>query len=198
MIRINLLPFRAARRVENIRRQISIFFLSFLLVALALFYFNLHLRGRVIELNAAIQETKRELAQLDKVNKEIEKIKKDLAALNKKLDVIKTLDANRTEPVRLLDVMTQTVVEKRMWFTRLESKGEAVNISGMALDNQTVADFMIRLERSALFSNVNLTNLKQQRIKEKDRPAADLKAFEITCVKKGVNKPVQAEKKASK
>jgi type IV pilus assembly protein PilN len=189
MIRINLLPFRAARRVENIRRQTSIFFLSFLLIGLALFYLNLHLGGRVAALEAGITETKRELAQHEKVNREIEKIKKDLALLNTKLDVINTLDANRTEPVRLLDVMTQTVVEGRMWLTRLESKAEGVHITGMALDNQTVADFMVRLEDCGLFSKVNLGNLKHLRIKEKDRPSADLKTFEITCIKKGTEKP---------
>ena len=32
MIRINLLPFRAARKKENIRRQVSIFVLSLFLV----------------------------------------------------------------------------------------------------------------------------------------------------------------------
>ena len=34
MIRINLLPFRAARRRENVRRQTSIFFLSVVLVTI--------------------------------------------------------------------------------------------------------------------------------------------------------------------
>ena len=40
MIRINLLPFRAARKQENIRRQITIFGTSVLMVVLALIYFN--------------------------------------------------------------------------------------------------------------------------------------------------------------
>jgi len=34
MIRINLLPFRAARKKENIRRQISVFVLSVVCLAL--------------------------------------------------------------------------------------------------------------------------------------------------------------------
>jgi type IV pilus assembly protein PilN len=198
MIRINLLPFRAARRVENIRRQISIFFLSFLLVGLALFYLNLHLGGRLIELDAGIQVTKKELAQYEKINREIEKIKKDLAGLSRKLEVIETLDANRTEPVKLLDAMTRTVVEGRMWLTRLESKEEGVHVTGMALDNQTVADFMVRLEDSGLFSNVNLRNLKHMSLKEKDRPTADFKTFEISCTKRGAVKPDPEIKKASK
>ena len=44
MIRINLLPFRAARKKENIRRQISLFLLLgvFLLLAMGYFYFDLN------------------------------------------------------------------------------------------------------------------------------------------------------------
>ncbi|HAR33905.1 MAG TPA: pilus assembly protein PilN, partial [Desulfobacter sp.] len=36
MIRINLLPFRLARKKENIRRQVSVFFLSLIFIFLAL------------------------------------------------------------------------------------------------------------------------------------------------------------------
>ena len=43
MIRINLLPYRAARKKENIRIQFNIFIGSLILVALAIFYFNSHL-----------------------------------------------------------------------------------------------------------------------------------------------------------
>lgn len=38
MIRINLLPYRAAQKKENIRRQISIFLLLLILMTLALFF----------------------------------------------------------------------------------------------------------------------------------------------------------------
>ena len=34
MIRINLLPFRAARKKENVRRQVSVFLLSLVLVVI--------------------------------------------------------------------------------------------------------------------------------------------------------------------
>ena len=36
MIRINLLPFRLARKKENIRRQVSVFSLSLVFIILAL------------------------------------------------------------------------------------------------------------------------------------------------------------------
>ena len=70
------------------------------------------------------------------------------------------------------------VIPGRMWFTSLSDISESVEINGLALDNKTVADFMIKLEGSKLFSGVSLKTLKQQAIKD-----VILKNFEISCRK---------------
>jgi type IV pilus assembly protein PilN len=180
MIRINLLPFRAARKKENIRRQVSIFVLSLAFMLIILFYYNWTLGSKVHELNAEIKETKSELAKYDKINKEIAATKKKLSNLKKKMAVMDTLEANRFEPTRLLDTMTQVIVPKRMWFTSLGTSGKSVKIAGIALDNKTVADFMVRLEKTELFSDVDLNTLKQQKVGS----STNFKSFQISCVKK--------------
>ncbi len=179
MIRINLLPFRAARKKENIRRQVSVLFLSFFLVVIILVWYNINLGKRISDLNSRIKDTQIQIAKYDKINQEIAQIRKALDTLKSKTEVIKMLEKSRKEPVHLLDVMTGMVVEKRMWFTSFESKGLTVNISGIALDNKTVADFMVRLENSKLFSSVNLKTLKQHSITK----YTDLKSFQIICSK---------------
>ncbi len=186
MIRINLLPFRAARKKENIRRQVSVFLLSFAFLLIILFYYNWSLGSKISGLNAKIKETKSELQEYDKINKEIASIKRKLSNLKKKMAVMDNLEANRFEPTRLMDVMTEVIVPKRMWFTSLESKNKVVNIKGIALDNKTVADFMVRLEQSGLFREVDLKTLKQRKVRK-----SNLKSFQIRCQKK-------AQKKAKK
>ena len=178
MIRINLLPFRAARKKENIRRQVSIFMLSLVFLLIIFFYYNFSLNNKVDSLNSNIKNTKTELAKYNKINEEIAQIKKKLDNLKKKMAVMKTLEANRFEPTRLLDAMTQVVVPKRMWFTNLESRGDNVNIKGIALDNKTVADFMVRLEECGLFKQVDLKTLKRT-----ETQSAKLKSFAISCKK---------------
>ena len=178
MIRINLLPFRAARKKENIRRQVSIFMLSLVFLLIIFFYYNFSLNNKVDSLNTNIKNTKTELAKYNKINEEIAQIKKKLDNLKKKMAVMKTLEANRFEPTRLLDAMTQVVVPKRMWFTNLESRGDNVNIKGIALDNKTVADFMVRLEECGLFKQVDLKTLKRT-----ETQSAKLKSFAISCKK---------------
>ena len=179
MIRINLLPFRAARKKENIRRQVSIFVLSLILVLLGLFGFNHYLGSQIDDLNDEIKTANTELNKYNEINKEIAKIKKTLENLKKKMDVINTLELSRHAPVRLMETLTKTVIAKRMWFTRMESKEATVDIHGIALDNKTVADFMVRLEQCGLFSEVDLKTLKAAKVQN-----SNLKSFVITCTKK--------------
>lgn len=178
MIRINLLPFRAARRKENIRRQISIFLLSFIFSFIALFYYQMQLNLQLGELKTEAEDVKNRLKVFRKKSREVDNIKQALDTLQKKINVIKTLELNRREPVRLMDAMTGMVIPKRMWFTDFAVNNDAVVIKGNALDNKTVADFMTQLEKSGFFSTVNLTTLKQVTIQK-----VNVKGFEISCEK---------------
>ena len=198
MIKINLLPFRTARKKENVRRQLSILFSSLCLVFILLVYYNVRLSGQVKEIQSKVEKAKTETASYELINKEITEIKGKLEILNTKMDVIKTLESKRHEPVRLMDAMTSLVIPKRMWFVSLDGRGNAVNISGVATDNQTVADFMTRLERSKLFETIDLKTVKKEELKQgvvKPASQASLKSFEISCGKAGKKEETKEEKK---
>jgi len=194
MIRINLLPYRAARKKENIRKQIGIFSLSLLVVFAILLFYNMRLQKRIDSLNTTIAENKTMLAKFENQAKEVDRIKKAFNNLENKTKVIKNLETKRNDAVFLLDNMTKLVAEhtlnssgsdslsdkdntsvKRLWFTNFEAKGK---------DNKTVADFMTRLERSKLYKNVNLKTLKQQKTAK-----LNLKSFDINCKKVSLKKP---------
>ena len=178
MIRIDLLPFRTERKKENVRRQVSLFLLSLILVLVVLVYYNFSLSSKVGKLNKKISATKTELERYNEINKEIARIKQNLETLRKKMAVIEKLESDRHAPVRLMETMTQVLMAKRMWFTKLDVKETTVDIQGIALDNKTVADFMVRLQNSGLFSSVNLKTLRRQ-----DVEGSNLKGFHITSTK---------------
>lgn len=180
MIRINLLPFRAARKKENIRRQISIFFLSFFLLIVGLFAWFISNKGTIGDLKRDIGLTKNELAKYKKITDKIQEIKDKLQTLEKKTEVINKLERNRFEPVILLDTMSTKIIPKRMWFEGFSAKGTMIRIDGIALDNKTVADFMTRLEGTGMFSSVQLKKIQLTVIKN-----ANLKKFQIECTQKG-------------
>ncbi|MFO7558325.1 MAG: PilN domain-containing protein [Desulfobacterales bacterium] len=178
MIRINLLPFRAARKSENIRRQVSLFLLSLIFVILVMGYLQFILSGKITEINDKISSAQQELTKYQKKAKEVDEIKKTLENLEQRTNVMKQLDKNRREPVELLDAMTQLVVPNRMWLSSITTSGRTVRLTGTALDNKTTADFMKQLEKSEMFSSVELLNLKHQ-MAGKQR----MKSFAITCTK---------------
>ncbi len=218
MIRINLLPFRAARTKENIRRQLSIFLLSLVLTATGLYYYNLQLAGKITVLEDDVAATKIEIAAYRKKSKEVDNLKKRLNILEKKTEIVRNLEFNRGEPVHLMELMTEMVIEKRMWVTNLETRTIAkappkkaeppkgrrakrnapaekedlktevmetrLKLKGYALDNQTVSDFLRRLEQSAYFTNVELIKTQQNKIRE-----INLLTFGINCTKVPLQKP---------
>ena len=178
MIRINLLPFRKARKKENVRRQISIFILVLIFLTLGMSYFAIALNRKIQDLDNRIKTSNQQLSELTVLTKEIDDIKKKLDTIKKKTAVIKNLERNRKSSVILLDTMTSMVIPGRMWFTSLSDISDSVEIYGFAMDNKTVADFMIKLEGSKLFYSVSLKTIKQQAIKD-----VSLKNFEISCRK---------------
>jgi type IV pilus assembly protein PilN len=189
MIRINLLPFRTERKKENVRRQVSLFLLSLVLVLLVLFYYNFSLNSKIGKLNKRIKTTNAELTKYNEINKEIAQIKKNLEVLRKKMAVITQLESDRYAPVILMDTMTQVLVSKRMWFTNLTVSDKTVSISGIALDEKTVADFMVRLQNSGLFSNVELKSVKRKLVEK-----SNLKSFQVVCTKVPPQQPKQPPK----
>ncbi len=176
MIRINLLPYRAAKKKENIRRQVSIFLMSLVGLALLVFWFNSYLKGRIKSINLEIQSTQAQIAKYEKINKEITEIKKKLKVLDTKIQVIETLEQNRRLPVRTLDNLYVNLIKSRMWYTKIQEKGPNIDVSGVAIDEHTVADYMTRIEKSDLFQNVRLSSVKQQVLKKKN---LKLKVFDI-------------------
>ncbi len=191
MIRINLLPFRAARKKENIRRQISIFLLTFIFTSIVLAYYNGVLKNEVVKLENNIAGVKTEIVKYRKSIQEIRRIKKALKTLNNKLNIINRLQTNRKWPITLLDSINLLVVEKRMWLTSISSKGPKIVIKGIALDNKTVADFMTRLEKSNLYTAVNLQTVSRKKVLK-----YNLKSFSVTFKKKPKKKPKKKSTRA--
>ncbi len=129
MIRINLLPYRAARKKENVRNQILVFVLALVAVTAILGYFHFYLSGRITALDTEIKNTQKQVKKFNKIVKQVEETKKTLALVKKKLGAINTLDMNRGDAVHLLDTMTKVVVENRMWFTNFEAMEKVTTVT---------------------------------------------------------------------
>ena len=180
MIRINLLPFRLARKKENIRRQVSIFFLSIIFVVMLLVWYTLGVDREIMETRTKTKAVKVQIALYKEKADRVNEIKRKIKILDDKLKIVKSLKTRRNEQQTLLEEVADRIVPERMWIEKLKSDSVRVTIKGIAFDNPTIADFMRNLEGSPLFSNIDLKRSKIKTFKGD----VDLKSFELTCTKK--------------
>jgi type IV pilus assembly protein PilN len=190
MIRINLLPFRLARKRENIRQQISVFFLSILLVAAGLTWYTMGLEQTIEEKRRETDRINAEITIYKEKADRVSQIQKQLKILEDKLSIVESLKQKRDEQLVLLEEIQTRIIQDRMWIESIDADEASVTVTGVAFDNPTIADFMNRLETSVLFREIDL---KQARIKKFDENTS-LKAFELKCLKPAVT-PEATEKK---
>ncbi len=191
MIRINLLPFRVARKKENIRRQISIFLLSIVLTLVALYGYTQMVNKKIETVKDQIKQVDQQIAKYKEKATRVKKIKKDLVLLEEKLEIVGSLQKQRDKQLVLFDTMTGLIIPGRMWLQSFKTSDKSVVIKGIAFDNPTIADFMEKLENSPLFDKVDLKTAQMKKFKGD----AMLKSFELLCRK---TLPVTEKKAAGK
>ena len=188
MIRINLLPFRAARKKENIQRQLSIFAMVLVLMLVGMGAVVIHLDGKISTRKERLDSMKSELVQLQKKQKQVVKLQKELKLLDQKLQIMDALEHGRRVPVDLFEKLTETVVSKQMWLSSFNASSKAVRISGTALDDKVVAQFMKNLEGTGLFSAINLQSVKQTQ-----QAGVSMRNFSLDCPRKSPE-PIVSQK----
>jgi len=178
MIRINLLPFRAARKKENVRRQISIYVLSVAFLFIVMIYFFLQLNSTLNGLKEEEQRLQAELKSYEATIKRITELEKKIKEIRAKLEVIRELERNKTGPVHLLDEIAMAVPKEKLWITSLKETRGSLTLTGTAMDNETVALFMTNLEASDYVSNVELQSTRLRSLPEYKLNVSD---FSLEC-----------------
>ena len=192
MIRINLLPFRAARKKENIRRQVSYYFFSVILVLAVMTYAFLQVRGELNSLKGEKQRIETELATFEETIKRINELEKKIADIRKKLDVIKDLEKKKTGPVHLLDQVAEAVPRDKLWLSSFVEKEGKLTLTGTAMDNETFSVFMTRLAEAELITSVDMNETRARSIPEHKLNVFD---FSLECITYAHKEPEPAAKK---
>ncbi len=176
MIQINLLPMRAERRREFIRKQLSILALSLLLSLTVMGWTYYQLQKRYNRVRHQLRTTRQQIKKLEPVIKKIEEYKQQKEEVRRKITVIIDLDRHRPMPVIILDDLNRQRPDK-LWFTTLNEAGNQLTITGVAIDNETVVAFLNNLNRhSRLLKKADLTLLRSQEIEK-----IPLKGFTISA-----------------
>jgi len=162
MIRINLLPYRAERRQNQILQHIAA-----LLIVVSIAGFGIFIGDfiKTSELTALEDEFSSLKSQNDALKIKIGKIK-DLDKLRedveRKLALVDELQVGRFYSLVSLSGLADLMPEN-VWLSGIKDTNGGFSIDGMGESNKAVANFMRALDESPLFTNVRLQTIARSK-----------------------------------
>jgi Tfp pilus assembly protein PilN len=180
VIRINLMPLeergQKVRRVKKNKsggggsRNPMALLLPLAIVAGVL----VAIAGTIVQQQATIHQLVADVARVEKDSRAlapqiamVERLSRERADLDLRLSLIDQLSRGRFDAVRLVDELDRAVPD-HMWLQSALGGGDQITLEGTTFSNLIIADLMIRLDRSPLFSNVALANASRGLIDQHD------------------------------
>src|SRR3954463_13374994 len=145
MIKINLLPVRAAKKREFGRQQLVLFVLLLVLAGIGNYFVYNRFDSQLKGLDKQIAATRAEIAQLEKTIGEVKSIKEDKKALEDKLKILDTLKKGRTGPVKVMDELA-ALIPQRVWLNSYIEAGGSVTMNGHAAAYEDLSTFSKKLK----------------------------------------------------
>jgi type IV pilus assembly protein PilN len=138
-------------------------------------------------LDREAQDIAAKLKVADQKNRELSEVKakyldrqKQADNYKRRVDVIDQLRANQAGPVNLLNTIGDTVNStEAVWLNTMKDSGNSIDISGMALSTDAVANLIANLQKTGYFKNIEIKETFQ------DDQVKDMQAFQfqLTCEK---------------
>jgi len=165
VIKINLLPVKRAAKKAKVPVDTAVFQLvvglGVVLVFLGACGYRWQMLVDEVTLKTQIKESKtRELEVLKKKVQEVEDYEKNKRLLEDKNRIIEQLRKNQGGPVRLLDYLSQSLDPLKIWLSTVDGDVQ-VAITGKALTNDDIVQFIRNLQQSGYFIDVMLEESRQ-------------------------------------
>lgn len=171
MIRINLLPVRAAKKKETFMNQIYVGILVLVLTFAGVGWRAYSRKAEISRLNKEITTRKKELEELKETVKKVEEFEQKSSVLKQKIDLIDNLEQGRDRFIQLIDQISQ-VIPGGVWVTSLSFKGTSkqgnvISLKGAAYEKDDVGVFLENLNtRKEFIKQAQLLSLSASRAKE--------------------------------
>jgi|Deesub1362B_J571_1020462.scaffolds.fasta_scaffold00300_12 Tfp pilus assembly protein PilN len=127
----------------------------------SLFYFQHQAIKKEKKLLAKAKEEREKLAH---IVKDLEELQNKKLLVEKRIELINNLRSKQEAPVVLMDELSKNL-PNWVWLTSLKFESNKIEIKGRALSNSLIADYITNLNRSAYFTNVNLIDSTQKKVK---------------------------------
>jgi type IV pilus assembly protein PilN len=183
MIRINLLGQarpKATKQAVPLEATLQvILFLAAVAVAvviLSVVYFKQ--KSDLDATNKRLAALRAEKASLQQIKQDVDRFESQKATLQQRIDVIETLQKNRSGAQDLLQMVANTVVRvDSLWLTELNRTSDSLEFKGEAGSINSVANFITELKRSGYFDKIEIKNAKEDDLE----PGVETYSFEMSA-----------------
>ncbi|MEN8152461.1 MAG: PilN domain-containing protein [Acidobacteriota bacterium] len=124
-----------------------------------------------------LEERKARLAELDEVLKTLKVLEKTKKMLEKKVTIIQDLNSQKQHTVKMMDQLSRALPEM-VWLRSVKYSNNVLSLSGSALSNNQIADFINNLKSTNYFFNID-TGFKDSVRKKK--LGVDVYEFRFQC-----------------
>ena len=163
MIPINLLPHRAERRKAQQRQFVAMAGATAAIgIGIAVLVHGFFAQ-RIDNQNGRNRYLEEQIGQLDKQIDEIKKLKEQTQAMLDCKKVVESLQANRTEAVRLLDQLVRQLPDG-LYLKSVKQTNDVVNVIGYATSNARVSTLMRNFEASPWLQDPKLVEIKAVKV----------------------------------
>ncbi len=177
MIQINLLPVRVKRKQELARQFVSAYFLSIGLMIAIIAMLWISSSKEINALGSRLNSVKGEVAKYSHFEQALKDLTAKKEMVDKKRDLIKSLQKDRDDAVRVLALLAIQVPPEKIWFEKLNLKPGSMVLDGVAQSNEAIVEFMRNLEASPYVEKGSI-NLVQSRQVEMQK--MKLREFQIS------------------
>jgi len=155
MIKINLLLARKEKKKGGLKKEFIVLIVSVVLLLAVLVFIQWGLDKKLEDTMAQNAKKKEEIVKYRSLTAEVEKKKQEQKMLQIRLDYITSLIKDKARAAKILDELSIDKPEK-LQLESVRKDGAKLGIEGVALDDETIANFMTNLRKSKLFKNVDL------------------------------------------
>jgi len=163
MIRINLIPYRAARQQQQILLHVIAALVVVGVAAVIILgmymYAASDLSGRQEKLASLAAQNKILNKKIGKI-RNLDKLRKDV---ERKLKLVDQLQQGRFRSLEMLLAFSHAIPENVWLLNVKDSKGE-LTLNGRGESNKAVANFMRSLDREKIFTGVNLQFIQRKKV----------------------------------
>lgn len=146
--RVNLLPHREAKRELQKKLFWVMTGLSAVAGLLMIAVVWTVLQGYISNQEARNEFVRNENRKLDTQIKEIATLRQEIESLRARQRAVEDLQADRNQPVYLLDEVTKQVPEG-IYLRSIKQEDRRVNVSGWAASNERVSEFLRNLQNNS-------------------------------------------------